>query len=301
MGKSAKVTVQEVDAAAFHLLNTDFKGVKAFSEGANALCAQTVGVSRDALLQCGRLRLVARLAKVLRLLSQPGERLSNAARDWAKTPSIDALLEVRDIGLEEGPASSAASSDRLSREVFQAACKLSREMLPKHGEEDPIEASGDSQASTVPGEASGPAASSEGRALKRYKPGKPAVQGDADQRPSRGGPNIFDDPLVSELPSFEDGLPGRPSNKRVHSFAQTLEGDTFVAQGGAPKARKEYSAWTPVEGCDLSYLNKESISFTITVDPYYGNLSLTRAQVSGPKEKSSVYSKASESTESSGP
>ena len=128
------------------------------------------------------------------------------------------------------------------------------------------------------------------------------MQGEsADQRPSRGGPNIFDDPLVSELPSFEDGLPGRPSNKRVHSFAQTLEGDTFVAQGGAPKARKEYSAWTPVKGFNLSYLNKESISFTIAVDPYYGNLSLTRAQVSGPKEKSSVYSKASESTESSGP
>ncbi|CAE7226964.1 unnamed protein product [Symbiodinium sp. CCMP2592] len=239
-----QVTVQEVDAAAFHLLNADFKGANAFSEGANALCEKTVGVSRDALLQCGRLRLVARLAKVLRLLSQPGERLSKAARDWAKTPSVDALLEVRDIGLEEGPASSAASSDRVSREVFQAARKLSRDMLPKHGEEDPIEAFGDSQASTVPGEAS-PAESREYRALKRYKPGKTGVQGEGSA--SRGGPNIFDAPLVSEMPSFEDGLAGRPSNKRVHSFAQTSEGDTFVAQGGAPKARKEYSVWTEGE------------------------------------------------------
>ena len=246
MGKSAEATVQEVDAAAFHLLNADFKGVNAFCEGANALCEKTLGVSRDALLQCRRLRLVARLAKVLRLLSQPGERLSNAARDWAKTPDIDTLLAVRDIGLEEGPASRAASADRLPREVFQAARKLSREMLPKHAEEDPIEiASKDSQASTVPGEPSRPAESSEERGLKRYKPGKPGQgEGSADQRPSRSGPNIFDDPLVSELPASEDG---RRSNKRVHSFAQLLDGDTSVAQGGAPKLRKEYSAWTEGE------------------------------------------------------
>jgi len=253
MGKSAEATIQEVDVAAFHLLNADFNGVTAFTEGANALCEKTEGVSRDALLRCRRLRLVARLAKVLRLLSQPGERLSNAARDWAKTPNIDALLEVRDIGLEEGPASRAASPDRLPREVFQAARKLSRAMLPKHVEEDPIEiASRDSQASTVPGEASRPAESSEDRGLKRYKTGKPGVQGErsADQmrrESSRGqGPNIFDAPLVSELPA-SDGLPAPRSNKRVHSIAQMLEGDSFVAQGGAPKRRKEYSAWTEGE------------------------------------------------------
>ncbi|CAE7548963.1 unnamed protein product [Symbiodinium sp. CCMP2456] len=252
MGKSAEATIQEVDAAAFHLLNADFKGVNAFCKGANALCEKTLGISRDALLQCRRLRLVARLAKVLRLLSQPGERLSNAARDWAKTPNIDALLGVRDIGLEEGPSSSSASSDRLPREVFEAARKLSREMLPKHAEEDPIEIASSkdsqSQASTVPGEAFRPAESSEDRGLKRYKP-TPGVQGErsADQRPSRGGPNIFDDPLVSELPAFEDCLPGGRSNKRVHSFAQLVEGDTSVAQAGAPKPRKEYTVWTEGE------------------------------------------------------
>ncbi|CAE7642925.1 unnamed protein product [Symbiodinium sp. CCMP2456] len=220
MGKSAEARVQEIDAAAFHLLNADFSGVTAFSDGANALCEKTVGISRDALLQCRRLRLVARLAKVLRLLSQPGERLCNAARDWARTPNIDALLELRDIGLEEGPALRAANPDQLQHEVFQAARKLSREMLPKHVEEDPIEVSPrDSQASTVPGEA--------------CRPSKQGVQGDgaAEQRPSRGGPNIFDAPLIGELPAFEDGLPGRRSNKRVHSFAQMLEGDSFVAQG----------------------------------------------------------------------
>ncbi|CAE7191373.1 unnamed protein product, partial [Symbiodinium microadriaticum] len=221
-----QATVQEVDAAAFHLLNAGFNGVNAFSEGANALCEKTVGVSREALLQCRRLRLVARLAKVLRLLSHPGERLSKAARDWAKAPNIDALLEVRDIGLEEGPASRAASPDRLSGEVFQAARKLSLEMLPKHAEEDPIE---DSQASTVPGEA------------PRPRPGE-----SSKGSPSRGN-SIFEAPLASELPSLEEGLPGRRPGKRVHSFAQILEGDSFVAQGGAPKSRKEYSAWTEGE------------------------------------------------------
>eukprot|EP00439_Symbiodinium_sp_Y106_P045088 s3243_g5.t1 len=97
-----------------------------------------------------------------------------------------------------------------------------------------------------------PAESSEDRGLKRYKTGKPGVQGErsADQmrrESSRGqGPNIFDAPLVSELPA-SDGLPAPRSNKRVHSIAQMLEGDSFVAQGGAPKRRKEYSAWTEGE------------------------------------------------------
>ncbi|CAE7827491.1 PDIL5-4 [Symbiodinium sp. CCMP2592] len=75
------------------------------------------------------------------------------------------------------------------------------------------------------------------------------VQGErsADQRSLRGqGPNIFDAPLVSELPP-SDGLAAPRSNKRVHSIAQMLEGDSFVAQGGAPKRRKEYSAWTEGE------------------------------------------------------
>ncbi|CAE7827498.1 unnamed protein product [Symbiodinium sp. CCMP2592] len=77
-----------------------------------------------------------------------------AFKPECQTPNIDALLEVRDIGLEEGPATRAASPDRLAREVVRAARKLSRDMLPKRVE-DPIEiASRDSQASTVPGEAS---------------------------------------------------------------------------------------------------------------------------------------------------
>ncbi|CAE7661426.1 unnamed protein product [Symbiodinium sp. CCMP2456] len=53
----------------------------------------------------------------------------------------------------------------------------------------------------------------------------------ADQRPSYGGPNIFDAPLVAAC------FRRLPALATVHSRAQMLLGDTFVAQGGAPKSR----------------------------------------------------------------
>ncbi|CAE7296900.1 unnamed protein product [Symbiodinium natans] len=175
MVKSAFATVQEVDAAAFRLLRSDFTGVAAFSEG---------------------------------------DRLTNAARDWAKAPSVEGLLQVRDVGLEEGPASKALESWKLPREVFAAARRLGCDMLPKPVNEDTcMDVSSNLQASdsTVP----------------------------ATRAAERSPPDIFS-PL-SELASSTHPAGGQGPNSKKRSLAQTLD---FVAQGRAPK---EYKAWTEDE------------------------------------------------------
>eukprot|EP00440_Ansanella_granifera_P016208 gb/GFBE01017609.1/.p1 GENE.gb/GFBE01017609.1/~~gb/GFBE01017609.1/.p1 ORF type:complete len:394 (+),score=80.75 gb/GFBE01017609.1/:1-1182(+) len=93
--------------------------------------------------RCIRLRLVARLSKVLRLLSEaPGPRTVKAAKNWAERDvqdatagmaAFDELLQVRDIALAEGRVSAAAAGNTrtLIRQVLQMAQHLNAQALPR--------------------------------------------------------------------------------------------------------------------------------------------------------------------------
>ncbi|CAE7390055.1 unnamed protein product [Symbiodinium pilosum] len=133
--------------------------------------------------------------------------------------------------------------------VFAAAQRLGCEKLPSFAKEDACidiassKDSKDSQASdaTVPGDPGRPPVNAGGGAKSAgAQPPKQAAEG-------RASGDIFTAPLVSELQEVPDPAEGSRPKKRIRSVAPAVEGDSFVARGQAPKARKEYSAWTEGE------------------------------------------------------
>eukprot|EP00931_Biecheleriopsis_adriatica_P100369 TRINITY_DN75695_c0_g1_i1.p1 TRINITY_DN75695_c0_g1~~TRINITY_DN75695_c0_g1_i1.p1 ORF type:complete len:373 (-),score=71.15 TRINITY_DN75695_c0_g1_i1:166-1242(-) len=137
----------KVDACAFMVLDRWGSSLEMFTEGSDCLfeMIEVASETRDEdLMSCTRLRLVARMAKVLRLLNNfPGPSLAAAAQNWADTvpqnaegaaAAVDALLAVRDVGLSEGATSAAAAasqnSEHLITLVIRAAQRLN-EALPK--------------------------------------------------------------------------------------------------------------------------------------------------------------------------
>ncbi|CAE8737488.1 unnamed protein product [Polarella glacialis] len=145
----------EADACAFMVIDRWGDRLELSQEGSDCLTTMraVVGSSQEAFLGCIRLRLIARLSKVLRLLDRlpgPGPVLVAAARAWvslaskppatdstdleAATGAVEELLQVRDAGQAEGAVSAAAAAavdaESLITEVIHAAQHINSQCLP---------------------------------------------------------------------------------------------------------------------------------------------------------------------------
>ncbi|CAJ1454411.1 unnamed protein product, partial [Effrenium voratum] len=252
-------TIEDVDRRAFALLSHTDDETR-FCAGAHDLGELAMGVPQA--MNCSSLRLVARVAKVLRMLSgMPGPRLIAMASNWAEEvlrmpevskAEIDQLLKVRDAGLSEGSVSAAAAADVrwLPPKVLQAAKRLSLEALCQDlgraslracplkagsAQEDSERLSSDnSQTSTatVPGDVAMSAA--------------PSNTGAESQKGQKRSADIFLDPVANDLPKTEG--PQIVAAKRVRSAAPVLEGASSVSRGGGSASlRRPYTVWTELE------------------------------------------------------
>ncbi|CAK9052622.1 unnamed protein product [Durusdinium trenchii] len=247
-------TVDEVNEEAIRLLK-DAKDVQQFCDAASRLGESAKEVPEA--IQCVLLRLVARLAKVLRLLcSSPGPMLLNAASDWAqqvqKSPEhgLETLLEVRDVGLAEGVISSAdvrTGVSLLLPKMLQAGQRICNFLAIKgKGGLETIELS-DSQ-NSVGADAAGQAASSIAQTRKRPRP-QPAQPAQPVQPPAAQvaqvapSVDIFSEPLLSDLPK----QPSQPVKKVRSAAPVSSDGDSFVAKDGPARPRRGYNVWTEAE------------------------------------------------------
>ncbi|CAJ1454412.1 unnamed protein product, partial [Effrenium voratum] len=270
-------TIEDVDRRAFALLSHTDDETR-FCAGAHDLGELAMGVPQA--MNCSSLRLVARVAKVLRMLSgMPGPRLIAMASNWAEEvlrmpevskAEIDQLLKVRDAGLSEGSVSAAAAADVrwLPPKVLQAAKRLSLEALCQDlgraslracplkagsAQEDSERLSSDnSQTSTatVPGDVAMSAAPSNTGAESQ----KGQKRQSFPRNPCHGSirttlcvsADIFLDPVANDLPKTEG--PQIVAAKRVRSAAPVLEGASSVSRGGGSASlRRPYTVWTELE------------------------------------------------------
>lgn len=260
----------EVNEESFELL-THCPEPEKFCQGAAKLGELARHVPQA--IDCVFLRLVARLAKVLRLLkNSPGPKLILAAQEWANSQvrrveeslmgQMDVLLKVRDVGMAEGCVATAADVSSLLPKIMEtgtnialmlASIPTSKCRSPKV--EKAVEISDDSQTpSTVPAEPaeqpepsmaepSAPSSSEPATGLKRKRQR-------AEPAPAQAAFDIFSEPLITDLPEYPiaKAKASHPSHPRtVRSAAPVEEGDSMVTRGGIEKPRRGYNVWTEAE------------------------------------------------------
>lgn len=252
------LTLDEVNDESFDLL-TSCHGSEDFCEGAARLGERAQNVPQA--ISCLFLRLVARLSKVLRLLSSsPGPKMIVAANEWSNSKvrraeeslrsQIDLLLKVRDVGIDEGCVSAAAAADvssllpKVLQTGRQIALNLASMTFSKIDPPKAVEISDDSQTSEVQ-ETSAPQTSTEPSAPR----GNPCSSGEAApgilKRKRQSPVDIFSEPLNSELAE----LPKAKASpvRKIRSTAPVEEGDSKVTRGDVPKPRRGYDVWTESE------------------------------------------------------
>lgn len=247
-------TLDEVNDESFDLL-TSCHGSADFCEGAARLGERAQKVPQA--ISCLFLRLVARLSKVLRLLSSsPGPKMIVAANEWSNSKvrrveeslrsQIDLLLKVRDVGIDEGCVSAAAAADvssllpKVLQTGRQIALSLASMTFSKIDPPKAVEISDDSQTSEVQ-ETSAPQTSAEPSAPSRSAEAAPGTLKRKRQSPV----DIFSEPLNSELAE----LPKAKASpvRKIRSIAPVEEGDSMVTKGDVPKPRRGYDVWTESE------------------------------------------------------
>ena len=209
--------VEEINDEAFKLLR-DSEDVEQFLGGAKELGEWAIEAESE-VKKCVFLRLVARLAKLLRLLrSAPGPKLIAAASAWVKEGfqqvDLAVLIRLRDLGLAEGSVSVGEDVSWLLPEVLKAGQQMS---LHLQQPPETVELS-DSEAQTP-------------SSRKRPQPLQP------DLPQPEPNSDLFSAPLLSELPTSP--------TKKIRSAAPVIDGDSHVATSAGPnKLRKGYNRWT---------------------------------------------------------
>jgi len=259
--REAMLTLDEVNDESFDLL-TSCHGSEDFCQGAARLGERAQNVPQA--ISCLFLRLVARLSKVLRLLSSsPGPKMIVAANEWSNSKvrraeeslrsQIDLLLKVRDVGIDEGRVSAAAAADvssllpKVLQTGQQIALNLASMTFSKIDPPKAVEISDDSQTSEVQQETSAAQTST-------AEPSAPSRLGEAApcqgilKRKRQSPVDIFSEPLNSELAELPKAKDAKASPvRKIRSTAPVEEGDSKVTKGDVPKPRRGYDVWTQSE------------------------------------------------------
>jgi len=134
--------VVQVDACAFMVLDRHVDDAQMFRKGCEACLTEMLEtgkvVPQEVLMGCTRLRLVARLAKVVKQLGDsPSPDLVRHAASWVReteeAPSaaaVDGLKEVMDTGYQ-GPLSAAGLGGNLLAVKIIKACQQINSVLPR--------------------------------------------------------------------------------------------------------------------------------------------------------------------------